>query len=308
MLPLTIGKGVEKMLPKRRVIFIFAATAVFAPASVAMSLLEAPSLPLRILTYVTYALAAVSFGLSIYLIVCFIKSFIPRLMELAHRTAFTGRIVDDYTFRTMFTGYGSLAINVFFALTKAAAGWYYSSVWLIALALYYLVLCVTKALVLRRGRKRMPGETAPERLCREWKIYRMCGALLALMTVTLQGIIILIVEQGNTFTYQGTLIFAVALYDFYCLISSIVYMARARKKHSPLVVSVKAISFATSLIAMLTLQTAMFASFSDGLNAQWQKLMNILTGTAVCVILIVWGVFMARRSGRELKKLREEER
>jgi len=262
---------------------------------------------LRSAAYIVYGLAAAFVTAAVWLIVLFFRqdSIRQRISTAAHKTALSARIYDDYTFRTVIISYGSLIVNSFFALTKAVTGWYFSSVWLTALAFYYLFLCLIKASVLHRGRKRIPGETVQARLCREWKIYRMCGVLLTLMTFALQGIIILIVEQGNTFTYQGTLIFAVALYDFYCLISSIVYMVRTRKRHTPLVVSVKAISFATSLVAMLTLQTAMFASFSDGINADWQKRMNIMTGTTVCVILVVWGVFMVRRSQKELKKLRE---
>ncbi len=117
-----------------------------------------------------------------------------------------------------------------------------------------------------------------------------------------QDIIILIVEQGKAYIYQGYLIFAVALYDFYTLISSIVYMVKTRKKHTPVIVSVKTINFAASMVSMLTLQTAMFASFGGETGAEFQALMNILTGTAVCLILIIWGAMMVIRAQRELRK------
>lgn len=146
------------------------------------------------------------------------------------------------------------------------------------------------------------GQLNAERLMAEWWIYRLCGILLLVLTVTLQGVIILIVEQGKAFVYEGTLIFVVALYDFYCLISSIVYMVRTRKRHTPVVVSIKTIRFATSLAAMLTLQTAMFASFGNELEMEKQQMMNIMTGTGICGILILWGILMIRRSQKELRR------
>lgn len=293
------------MSKKTRDWLIYLGAAAFCAASVVLAVLQPEGWLLRLGSYGVYALAAVFLGLAVGFTLRYFQENPPKrlLEQAAYRTKFTARLHDDYAFRTMVFGYGSLALNSFFAVSKAIAGWKLSSVWLIALSVYYLALCLTKSLVLYRGRRHVPGETEGERLRREWNIYRMCGGLLMGLTFTLMGVIVLIVNAGNTFTYRGMLIFAVAVYDFYCLISSVVYMVRTRRKHSPVIVSVKSISFATSLVAMLTLQTAMFASFSDGLDLEMQKFMNIMTGTVVCAILVLWGAFMVRRSSKELRRL-----
>lgn len=289
----------------RKGALIYLGAAGFAVASVVLVILQPEGWFLQVVSYGVYALAAGFLGLAVELTVRFFRENPPKrlLEQVAYRTKFTARLHDDYAFGTMVFGYGSLALNSFFAMSKAIVGWRLSSVWLIALSVYYLALCLTKSLVLHRGRRYVPGETEGERLRREWKIYRMCGVLLLGITFTLMGVIVLIINAGNRFTYRGALIFAVAAYDFYCLIHSIVYMVRMRKKHSPVIVSVKSINFATSLTAMLTLQTAMFASFSDGLDLDMQKIMNIMTGTVVCAILVLWGALMVRRSGKELRRL-----
>lgn len=290
-----------------QIVAVLLGSIVFGTASVCLSLTARVEWYLQILTYAVYALAALFLAGAVWVMVSLFRQNIwGKFRDAAHRISFTGRLYDDYGFRTLFAGHLSLLVNIFFALTKAAAGWYFSSAWLSALAFYYLILCLTKALVLRRGRQKIPGETEAQKLRREWRTYRMCGVLLMLLTLALQGVIILIVKRGNAFLYWGTLIFAVAAYDFYCLISNIVFMVRTRRKHTPLVVALKSISFATSLVSMLTLQTAMFASFSDGINAFWQKLMNLMTGTAVCVILILWGALMVRRAQKELRGNRND--
>lgn len=288
-----------------RNVLIFLGAVFFSAASIVLCTTETGTgSPHAAVTYAVYVLAAVFLGAFVRLSISFFRQGSPkkRLGAAARRTRLTARIYDDCTFRTVAAGHLSLAIGSFFALTKAAAGWFYASPWLCALALYYLSLCIIKALILH-GVRRIPKETAGAgRMRLEWKLFRLCGVFLLLITMTLQGIIILIVEQEQTFSYPGTLIFAVALYDFYCLISSCVYMVRMRKRHTPAVVSLKTVSFAASLAAMLALQTAMFASFGNEMEKSWQQLMNIMTGTAVCVILMIWGVLMVRRAQKELKK------
>lgn len=292
-----------------RGVLVTLGTFVFSAASVILSTSGYESLFLKAASCVIYAFALLFLTAEVWLVVRFFRkaSLKERLTKAAHRTAVTARLCDDMRFRTMVFGSLSLMVNLFFVLTKALAGWRYSSAWLCALALYYLALSVTKALILRNSLHRKKEETEVSNMQHEWKIYRLCGILLLFMTMTLQGIIILIVEQGKTFTYRGTWIFVMALYDFYCLISSVVYMIRTRKKHTPVIVSVKTISFAASLVSMLMLQTAMFASFGSSLEIKKQQIMNIITGTAVCGILIFWGILMIVRSGKELKRSKHDE-
>ena len=161
-----------------------------------------------------------------------------------------------------------------------------------ALAGYYLVLCVTRFLILRSTRSGRPLKKGESRLAREWKTYRLCGCLLVVLSFALQGVAILIVKEGQGFRYHRYLIFAVALYDFYCLTAALVYLIRKRKIHTPAIAAIKYISLATSLVSMLSLQTAMFASFGQDTPPETRQFMNLLTGTAVCGLLAVLGVAM----------------
>lgn len=151
-------------------------------------------------------------------------------------------------------------MNILLALAKGAAGWLTTSWWLISLSAYYLILCILKFLLLQNSRQLTKLKNQSQRVQKEWKAYRICGLLFLVMTLVLLGVVILIVSEGNQFTYGKTLIFVVALYDFTCLISSIISIFRVRKQHTPTIVAIKMIGFATALVSMLSLQTAMFAS------------------------------------------------
>ena len=211
-------------------------------------------------------------------------------------------MLDDDTFRIISVGYGSLVFNSLLAVSKIVAGWWFSSEWLMVLAGYYLVLCVTKFLILRNSRADKEKSQGQSQIVKEWKAYRLCGCLLVVLSFALQGVAIMIVKEGNGFCYHGYLIFVVALYDFYCLITPIVYLVKKRKVHSPVIMAIKYISLATSLVSMLSLQTAMFASFGQEMTLENQQLMNLLTGTAVCGTLVILGIAMVMMANKALKQ------
>lgn len=138
------------------------------------------------------------------------------------------------------------------------------------------------------------------RLRAGWKTYRLCGALLVLLALTLLGVAVLIVREDNGFVYDGFRIFAVAFYDFYSLISSVVFLIRFHRRRSPDLLALRQIRFAASLVSMLSLQTAMLAAFGTDTPLPLRRLMNLATGSAVCLLLALTGLFMVLRARRQL--------
>lgn len=276
---------------------------IFCTASlVAVSTQWGETVPAPVL-YSIYVLAAIFLFAVVWALLLFFQTASPfeTASGIAHRNILLSKLLDDDTFRIISMGYGSLVFNSLLAASKIVAGWWFSSAWLMVLAGYYLVLCVTKFLILRNTRAETTQTHGQSQIIREWKAYRLCGCLLVVLSFALQGVAIMIVKEGNGFHYHGYLIFAVALYDFYCLITSVIYLVKKRKAHSPAIMAIKYISLATSLVSMLSLQTAMFASFGQEMTLENQQLMNLLTGTAVCGILAVLGVAMVMVANKRLK-------
>lgn len=247
-----------------------------------------------VLLYALYTLAAFFLSAAVWALVLLCRKAAPvrTVSGLARRHRLLARWMEDDAFRIVSLGYGSLAGNTLLAVSKILAGWWFSSQWLMVLAGYYLVLCITRFLILRSTRSNRPLKKGESPLAREWKAFRLCGCLLVVLSFVLQGVAILIVKEGQGFHYHGNLIFAVALYDFYCLAASLAYLIRKRKIHAPAIVAIKYISLATSLVSMLSLQTAMFASFGQDMPPETRQFMNLLTGTAVCGLLAVLGIAM----------------
>ncbi|WP_444641781.1 hypothetical protein ACRQU7_16015 [Caproiciproducens sp. R1] len=254
---------------------------------------------------IVYVCAAVSLTFAVWSITLAVRSasLKERLHSAAQKTGFTSKLMADYSFRTITMTYGTLVTDILLALMKAVAGWYFVSTWLMVLAGYYAVLCVARFLLLRNNRRLAALSDERDRRRHEFRAYRISGVLLIVMTAALQGVVVLIVREGKGFFYHGTLVFAVALYDFYCLTRAVVYMAGTRKIHSPVLISIKTFSFASALVAMLSLQTAMFASFGSDIELSIRRLMNALTGSAVCLILLATGVCMVIRANRQLRRM-----
>lgn len=259
----------------------------------------------EILSIIVYVCAAVFLTLGTWALVLFFKKSNPKqqFLDATGKNPFTARLTRDFKFRTMIITSGSLLFNVILSSSKMFAGWFYSSTWLMVLAGYYLILCLSRALLLSYGRRQTRLHDEHAVAIHEWKAYRLCGILLLFMTVFLQGVVIMIVRDGTGFSYNEIVVITIAAYDFYCLGNALFYMFAKRKNHSPIVNSLKMISFAASMVAILSLQTAMFSSFGAENEGSFKMLMNIFTGTVVCVILIVLGIVAIVRANGELKKM-----
>lgn len=201
------------------------------------------------------------------------------------------RICRDYRYRTVLCTTCSFLVNLFYAVSNGVYGWFHHSPWLGTLAAYYLFLSIMRFGIVWYGWK-VPGTEADKgQKLREWKLYRKTGILLLLITIVLAGAVVLLVHNKGGMSYPGTLVLAVAAYTFYKIIISVFHMLKARRLQSPLLVAVRNIGYADALVSMLSLQTAMLASFGNSgeLNPQWT---NGMTGAVVCLIVSLIGIYM----------------
>lgn len=248
--------------------------------------------------YAAYVLSAYSLT-----IVCAAIIKMPKggFREALHKNPYAHRYLTDIPFRAHVSLYSSLGINLFFAVMKLYYGIRYRSVWFGTLAVYYILLAVMRFLLLRHVNRNSIGKN----LLSEWKHYRWCGMILLLMNTALLGVVILILVEKQGFSYAGYLIYVVAMYAFYSIISAARDVVRYRKYSSPVLSASKAIKLATALVSMLSLETAMLAQFGEESGEQFRLIMTGLTGCAVCLIVLATAVVMLRRSAKQLKNLKK---
>ena len=235
----------------------------------------------------------------------YIKSVKKRFFDLSavkriKETKYGGKYFDDIRFRAKVSLYCRLLINVLYIAVKMFSGIYYRSVWFAALAIYYILLAVMRFMLIRREKRYAERSEIEIELRR----YRACGITLLIMNEALAGIVIFMVYQNHGFDYPGLLIYAMAMYSFYAVISAVVNLVKFRKHGSPVLSASKTITLIAAMVSMLSLETAMLSRFGSNDTPQFRAIMTGATGGGVCTIVICMAIYMIVKANKNLKKLK----
>lgn len=254
-----------------------------------------------LVAYLSYLISAYSL-----IIVCarFIKMPKEGFRDALHRNQYVHRYLTDIPFKTHVSLYLSLGLNLLFVAMKLFFGVRYQSVWFGTLAVYYMMLAGMRFLLLQHVRRNAIGKE----LISELRQYRLCGIILMLMNIALLGVVVLVVLDNESFNYAGYLIYVVAMYAFYNVISAVRDMVKYRKYNSPVMSASKSVKLATALVSMLSLETAMLMQFNDkAAGESFRQVMTGATGGAVCGIVLVMAIVMIVKSTKQLHRLQNRE-
>ena len=190
----------------------------------------------------------------------------------------------------------ALSLNLLYAGFKMFTGIYYASYWFGAEAVFYLIIGTTRFLLLRNMKKIKGG------LRQEYQVYRFCGFLLFALNASLTGIVYQMIHQGGGSEYPGLLIYIVATFTFIFLINAIIDIVKYRKLNSPVLSAVKIITFTQALVAIYSLQIALFTAFGEDEHLAF--VMNSVFGGLLCISIFGMAVFMVVRAFEKIKKLK----
>ena len=248
--------------------------------------------PFAIIAYIlsAYALTiTVSWGICIY------KAVHTRVKKSVNEIAIINKYFTDHYFKVLISISLSLVINLGFAALKMVHAILQSSVWNGAIAGYYIQLCIIRLYLTAQLMK--AGKTKDRK--QEFRVYRSTAVLLFLTNLILSMIVTQIVREGKTYVYPGYMIYASAAYTFYSLAISIYNAIKYNKYDSPLLSAAKTINLTTAFVALFSLQTAMITEFSTAGEETWR--LNQITGTVVCILVLIMAAYMLLRSHKNLK-------
>lgn len=211
-------------------------------------------------------------------------------------TRLGGRYLHEAAFRARVSLCFGFAVNLAYIAVKLCCGVYFRSAWFLALAVYYILLALMRLMLLR-----CMGRGAA--MDAQWRRCRLCGVVLLLMNQALAGIVVFIVHQNRSFEYPGFLIYAMAFYAFYAVISAAVNLVKYRRYGSPAMSAAKAVSLAAALTSILSLTTALLERFGGADGPAFREAMTAAVGGGVCTIVIGMAVFMIWKSTRRLGRL-----
>ena len=170
----------------------------------------------------------------------------------------------------LFTGLG-------YGLLNGLAAVYNGSLWFATVCCYYLLLSLTRLLLLQQK----PGAV------------RQCGWLLLLITAVIGGMSLYALWLERAAAYPGHLIYGAAAYTFYAITMASVQLIRWHRKRQAFWWAAKVISLTGALVSLFFLENALLAAFGSG--ESWQHPMQLATAGGVFLFSAVMAVRMIKK-------------
>lgn len=196
---------------------------------------------------------------------------------------------------------GSLIINLSYSMYNALLGIMQKSVWFITMGVYYAILSIMRIIAV----KGEYNQNKKARMMKEISIMRTTGILLFLLTFTLTGSICLSLKYDLAKSYGTITMITIATYTFPKIVIAVINLVKAKKRDSPLIITIRNISISDALVSMLSMQMSMFATFGKE-EAGKSHTMNVITGAGVCFCIVLIGLSMIYNSKKISKDITEK--
>lgn len=177
----------------------------------------------------------------------------------------------------------SLVINVIYGAYNVIMGVASPSWWFLTAGTYYLILSVVRYFVLRAKKDEIKRILKP-----------FTGSMLMVLSIPLAGMVVLASVKDRGTDFHEIAMITIALYTFTKLTFAIINIVKAKSKTPERIKILRNISFADAFVSIFSLQRSMLVSF-EGMAANEIRIMNIATGSAVCVIVFFLGLNLVRK-------------
>lgn len=180
-------------------------------------------------------------------------------------------------------------INSVYGIGNAVLGIITNSMWMITISAYYIIISIMRFSVMLCN-----GEN-------ELFVKRFSGYMFFVLDTVLIITTYLTITQNTGTKYNEIIMISVATYTFTKITLAAVNLCKSRKYNSPVLTTIRNISFADAAVSVFSLQRSMLVSFGD-MSITDIKLFNTLTGVGVCVIVAVLGINLIRREKTKMAK------
>ena len=183
--------------------------------------------------------------------------------------------------RTLRLALVSLLFNMVFSAYHIIFGITTYSWWFFTIGIYYAILSIVRFVVLRhKGKKHF--------------VIRFTGIMLMVLSVSLVGIVILAFVTDRGTEFHLIVMLAIAVYAFTKITLATIKWIKARKSKSAKLITLRNISFADAFVSIFSLQRSMLVSF-EGMSEIEIRIMNVATGSAVCIIVFLLGLNLVQQ-------------
>ncbi len=182
----------------------------------------------------------------------------------------------------------------------------FGAIFFIPLIVFYVYIGVTRLVILIFEIKiAKMGLDTRNRFIKERRILRLTGLSLFFFNIMFFSVLLVLVLRTPSELYSKYqfAIIGYALFCVYKIVSSIIFLVRARTSYSPYRETICCLSFIAALMGILSLEVTLLALYADGGRLVW-LIFKITTAGVIAFIVFVLSIVMmiARRVPRELRK------
>lgn len=174
----------------------------------------------------------------------------------------------------------SLLLNAIFSAYHVIFGITTHSWWMFTIGIYYAILSVVRFVVFQT--KKHNGF-----------VTKFSGVMLMLLSLPLVGTVILAVIHDRGIEMHRIVMIAMAAYSFTKITLAIINLVNSRKSTSVKFIALRSISLSDACVSIFALQRSMLVSF-DGMSEPEIRIMNVATGSAVCIIVFLFGLNLTK--------------
>ena len=183
--------------------------------------------------------------------------------------------------RTRKLALASLLFNMVYSAYHIIFGITTHSWWFFTIGIYYAILSIVRFVVLRhKGKKHF--------------VIRFTGIMLMVLSLSLVGTVILAFVKDRGTEFHLIVMLAIAVYAFTKITLATIKWIKARKSKSAKLITLRNISFADAFVSIFSLQRSMLVSF-EGMSEIEIRIMNVATGSAVCIIVFLLGLNLVQQ-------------
>lgn len=183
--------------------------------------------------------------------------------------------------KTPKTALVSMILNMVFSVYHIVLGILTHSWWLFTVGFYYVILSIVRAIVLSKKEEK-----------RSTAIF--AGIMLMVLSLPLAGTVILSFMKDRGTVFHEIIMITITLYAFTKITLATVKLIKSRNSPSVKVITLRNISLATAFVSIFSLQRSMLVSF-EGMSESGIRMMNLATGSAVCVIVFLLGLNLLKK-------------
>lgn len=206
------------------------------------------------------------------------------------------RAVDGKKEQAVLWTFLSWIINVLYGICHAFWGIITNSLWLITIAAYYFIIGTMRFSVIIYEKTNKSKSFNDELFVKSFS-----GCMFMVLSVVLIATTCLSVLESTGFKYHEYVMIAIAAYTFTKVVWAVIQRYKSRKCYSPVLITIKNISFADALASVFSLQRSMLVSFEGMANSDI-RLFNVLTGTVVCLSVVILGINLIQKDREKMAK------